>query len=75
MLDSKSLEEHAREFYAPKTEVEERELVAVEFKGEEYWVDVTTDPKKVYKTEGDVDVLVGHVGALEFKDMELPIME
>jgi hypothetical protein len=74
-LDSKTLEEHARDFYAPKEVMVEKELLVVEFKGEEYCVDTDSTPMKVYKSEGEVDKLVGHVGALEFADMVVPSYE
>jgi glucan-binding YG repeat protein len=74
-LDSKTLEEHAREFYVPKETIVEKELLCVDFKGEEYYVDTDTTPMKVYKSEGEVDKLVGHVGALEFADMVVPSYE
>ena len=74
-LDSKTLEEHARDFYAPKETMVEKELLCVEFKGEEYCVDTDSTPMKVYKSEGEVDKLVGHVGALEFAEMVIPSYE
>jgi hypothetical protein len=42
----------------------------VEFKDKDYWVDPET--KKVYSTNGPVDEHIGHVGMLEFADMEIP---
>jgi hypothetical protein len=69
-----SFEGHVRAFLAPK-EVNAEEKVAkrgmlVEFKGVDYWI--SPDTKKVYATTGSVDEHVGHVGMLEFADMEIP---
>ena len=52
---------------------EEKELLFVEFNGEEFWVDPATG--KVYQTQNEVDVLVGNVGLAKFADMELPESE
>lgn len=75
-FDDKKFEDHIKDFLnPPKPEPEkpknaELELVSVEFEDEEYWVDPKT--KKVYKTEGNVDVHVGDIGLAKFADMEIP---
>jgi outer membrane biosynthesis protein TonB len=72
---SKTFEDHVQNFVKPKEKKEEdRALVGVEFEGKEYYVDPET--KKVYEPgEDGVDNLVGHVGMLKFKDMEIPAHE
>jgi hypothetical protein len=71
---AKSFEEHVRALLTPKeTAVEEtvaKRGLLVEFKDKDYWVDPET--KKVYSTNGPVDEHIGHVGMLEFADMEIP---
>jgi hypothetical protein len=71
---AKTFDEHVRTFLTPK-ETAVAETVAkrgllVEFNGNDYWVDPET--KKVYATNGSVDEHIGHVGMLEFADMEIP---
>jgi hypothetical protein len=49
---------------------EELECIAVEFEGEEYWVNPST--RVVYKTQGEVEVKVGVVGLAKFEHMVVP---
>lgn len=74
LYSAKTFEEHAQDFVKP-TVVEEKfvdkELAPVEFKKKTYYVDEKT--KEVYVQKGEVDELVGHVGALEFAEMKMPV--
>ena len=72
---AKSFDEHVRTFLTPPKETAPVEAVAkrgllVDFKGKDYWIDPAT--KKVYETNGSVDEHIGHVGMLEFAEMEIP---
>jgi hypothetical protein len=84
---SKTFEEHVVDFMGPKSAVvesvevpiaesdvemdtAEMELIAVTYGGEEFWVDPVT--KKVYETQGSVDVVVGDLGLAKFADMRIP---
>lgn len=71
---AKSFDEHVRAFLTPTVAVVEEKVakrgLLVEFQGKDYWIDPET--KKVYATTGSVDEHVGHVGMLEFAEMEIP---
>lgn len=71
---AKTFDEHVRTFLTPKetapVETVTKRGLLVEFKGKDYWVDPET--KKIYATNGPVDEHVGHVGMLEFEEMEIP---
>lgn len=72
--NTKKLETWMTEFFAPKepeVKTEEKEMVVVEYKGKEYFVD---DNQDVYETipGTDVEKKVGKVGMAYFKDMEMP---
>ena len=72
--NSKKLEVWMTEFFTPKepeVKTKEEEMIAVEYKGKEYWVNSEGD---VYETVPgtDVDKNVGKVGMAYFADMEMP---
>ena len=72
--NSKKLETWMTEFFTPKepeVKTKEEEMIAVEYKGKEYWVNSEGD---VYETVPgtDVDKNVGKVGMAYFADMEMP---
>jgi len=72
VYNQKKLEVHMAEFFVPKVvETKPDECVGVEFNGKEYWVN---REGVVYEAQegSDVDKKVGHVGMLEFKDMQMP---
>ena len=76
LYSAKTFEQHAQDFVKPKVveeKVVDRELCEVLFKGKTYYVDVKT--KEVYVEDGEVDRCVGHVGALEFEGMKMPVVE
>jgi hypothetical protein len=73
LYSAKTFEQHAQDFVKPtvvEEKVADRECVEVKFNGKTYYVDPKT--KEVYVEDGEVDKLVGHVGALEFADMKMP---
>ena len=76
-FNAKKLEEHMKAFFAPKTvEEKDADCVAVEYKGNTYWVDVNSED--VYETEihadgSEIDKKVGKVGLLKFADMKMPV--
>jgi len=70
--DAKTFEEHARTFLSPPETTAETlsKCTRVEWpegSGKVYFVDPET--MKIYETQGNVDVVVGHVGMLEFAEM------
>lgn len=73
---AKVIDEHIQDFVnPPKEEAEvgytDRDVIEVEFNGKTYFVN--PDTKVVYQANDEhVNVKVGHVGALEFADMEIP---
>jgi hypothetical protein len=70
--NTKKLETWMSEFFAPKEpKTEEKEMVVVEYKGKEYFVDENED---VYETipGTDVEKKVGKIGMAYFKDMKMP---
>ena len=72
--NSKKLETWMTEFFTPKepeVKTKEEEMIAVEYKGEEYWVN---SEGNVYKTlpGTNVDKYEGKVGMAYFADMEMP---
>ena len=71
---SKKLETWMAEFFTPKepeVKTKEVEMIAVEYKDKEYWVNTEGD---VYETDPvtDVDKYVGKIGMAYFADMEMP---
>ena len=74
----KKLEVHMADFFAPKPEPEQKtensECVAVDFEEKEYWVNRKGEVFFPVKQEdgSEIDKKVGHVGMLEFKDMQMP---
>jgi hypothetical protein len=74
--NAKTFEEHARGFLSPPATTSEAQTKCArvewpEGSGQIYFVDPET--KKVYETQGSVDVMVGHMGMLQFEGMELPV--
>lgn len=73
----KKLDEHIQNFVTPQTAEEPLaeipDCIDIEFDGKEYTINSKT--RAVYVQEGEIYKKVGHVGMLEFADMEMPIVE
>ena len=77
VYNAKKLEVHMNEFFTPKEKkvtTEPMQMVSVDFKGKEYWVN---DAGVIYETKtqedgSEVEVKVGNVGMLAFSEMEMP---
>ena len=77
VYNTKKLEVHMTEFFAPKepeVKTEDVEMTAVEYKEKEYWVNADGDVYETIKQEdgSEIDKKVGKVGMAYFSEMEMP---
>jgi hypothetical protein len=72
VYNQKKLEVHMAEFFVPKQETRDEELVQVDFEGKEYFVNKEGHVHEELKKEDGADSIykkIGHVGMADFKDM------